>query len=69
MQEFMILPTGAETFSEAMRMGAEVYQVLKVILRSLSSRRDLCCLDFAFSVVLARFPFYSRFLFVLVCRS
>ena len=28
-QEFMILPTGATTFSEAMRIGAEVYQNLK----------------------------------------
>ena len=25
MQEFMILPTGAETFKQAMQMGAEVY--------------------------------------------
>jgi len=29
MQEFMILPVGATSFSEAMRMGAEVYQHLK----------------------------------------
>ncbi len=28
-----ILPPGAETFSEAMRLGAEVYQVLKVLPR------------------------------------
>ncbi|CAM6094858.1 unnamed protein product [Calypogeia fissa] len=33
MQEFMILPVGAESFSEAMRMGAEVYQVLKSIIK------------------------------------
>ncbi|GMR37484.1 hypothetical protein PMAYCL1PPCAC_07679, partial [Pristionchus mayeri] len=29
MQEFMILPTGASSFSEAMRMGSEVYHHLK----------------------------------------
>ena len=55
MQEFMILPTGAEKFSEAMRMGAEVYQVLKVILRS-SSSRHLCCPDFSFSALVFRSP-------------
>jgi len=32
-QEFMILPTGASTFAEAMRMGAEVYQNLKKIVK------------------------------------
>lgn len=31
-QEFMILPTGAETFKEAMRIGVEVYHKLKHIL-------------------------------------
>jgi len=31
-QEFMILPTGATNFAEAMRMGAEVYQHLKKIV-------------------------------------
>lgn len=25
MQEFMLLPTGAKSFSEALRMGAEIY--------------------------------------------
>ena len=30
LQEFMILPTGAPSFSEALRMGAEVYHNLKV---------------------------------------
>jgi enolase len=29
MQEFMLLPTGAKTFKEAMRMGSEVYHHLK----------------------------------------
>ena len=32
-QEFMILPTGAETFSEALRMGAEVFHALKGALK------------------------------------
>ena len=31
-QEFMILPTGARTFSEAMRMGAEIFHALKKAL-------------------------------------
>ena len=33
-QEFMILPIGAETFSEALRMGAEVFHTLKKALKS-----------------------------------
>lgn len=33
MQEFMILPTGATSFSEAMKMGSEVYQTLKTIIK------------------------------------
>jgi len=32
MQEFMLLPIGAPSFSEAMRMGAEVYQHLKSVI-------------------------------------
>jgi enolase len=32
-QEFMIAPLGAATFSEALRMGAEIYHALKLILR------------------------------------
>jgi enolase len=31
-QEFMVLPTGAETFSEALRMGAEIFHGLKKAL-------------------------------------
>ena len=31
-QEFMIMPVGAETFSEALRMGTEIYHTLKKIL-------------------------------------
>ena len=32
-QEFMIVPTGARSFSEALRMGAEVFHMLKSILK------------------------------------
>jgi len=31
-QEFMIVPVGAETFSDALRMGAEVFHTLKKVL-------------------------------------
>lgn len=33
-QEFMIVPTGAETFSEALQMGVEVFHQLKAVLKS-----------------------------------
>ena len=33
-QEFMIVPTGADTFSDALRMGAEVFHHLKKVLHS-----------------------------------
>ncbi|MCE9559299.1 MAG: phosphopyruvate hydratase [Armatimonadetes bacterium] len=33
-QEFMILPVGAPTFSEAVRWGCEVYHTLKAVLKS-----------------------------------
>ena len=33
-QEFMIVPTGASSFKEAMRMAAEVYQTLKGVLQA-----------------------------------
>jgi len=32
-QEFMILPTGADTFSEGLRMGAEIFHALKKALK------------------------------------
>jgi enolase len=32
-QEFMIMPVGAETFSQAIRMGAEVFHHLKAVLK------------------------------------
>ncbi|KAF7271785.1 enolase-like [Rhynchophorus ferrugineus] len=34
MQEFMILPTGASSFTEAMRMGTEVYHHLKNVIKA-----------------------------------
>lgn len=34
MQEFMILPTGASSFKEAMQIGAEVYHNLKKVIKS-----------------------------------
>jgi enolase len=34
MQEFMILPVGAPSFSEAVRYGAEVFHALKAVLKS-----------------------------------
>jgi len=34
MQEYMVLPVGASTFREALRMGSEVYQGLKKVLHS-----------------------------------
>ncbi len=34
LQEFMIAPAGAPTFSEALRMGAEIYHTLKKLLKS-----------------------------------
>ena len=32
LQEFMVVPAGAETFAEALRIGAEVYHALKAVL-------------------------------------
>ena len=34
LQEFMIMPVGAESFSQAVRMGAEVFGALKSVLKS-----------------------------------
>ena len=44
MQEFMILPVGAKSFSEAMRMGAEVYHHLRAVIKGkvLPSRVCAC---------------------------
>ena len=35
-QEFMIMPVGAENFTEAIRMGAEVFHNLKAVLKKLN---------------------------------
>jgi len=32
-QEFMVMPTGAETFSQSLQMGAEIFHALKAILK------------------------------------
>jgi len=40
-QEFMIMPTGAKSFSEAMRMGTEVYHHIKVLLADRYGRKAL----------------------------
>ncbi len=32
-QEFMVVPAGAETFHDALRMGAEIYQALKKVIK------------------------------------
>jgi enolase len=34
LQEFMVVPAGVKTFHEALRMGAEVYQALKKVLKA-----------------------------------
>ncbi|RUS22787.1 enolase [Endogone sp. FLAS-F59071] len=34
MQEFMILPTGASSFSDAMKIGSEVYHTLKSVIKT-----------------------------------
>lgn len=34
MQEFMLLPTGAKNFREAMRIGSEIYQNLKSVIKA-----------------------------------
>ena len=33
-QEFMVMPTGASSFAEALRMGAEIFHCLKAVLQS-----------------------------------
>merc|ERR1712130_38168 len=41
MQEFMVLPTGATCFSEAMRMGSELYHHLKKLINFQDNREAL----------------------------
>ena len=57
-QEFMILPVGASSFKEAMKMGVEVYHLLKVDFFSFLPLSS-CSLGFLF--------FYPCSLFSLVC--
>lgn len=33
MQEFMVLPVGAESFRDALRIGAELYQTLRGVIK------------------------------------
>lgn len=55
LQEFMILPVGAKSFKEAMKMGVEVYHNLKVI-------KDATFICFAFSLNLGcDYSFISSF--------
>jgi enolase len=35
-QEFMVIPAGAQSFAQALRIGAEVYQALKMVLKKKS---------------------------------
>lgn len=32
-QEFMVVPIGASSFKEAMKMGSEIYQTLKLLIK------------------------------------
>src|SRR5919202_1511303 len=36
-QEFMVMPVGAESFTEALRAGAEIFHALKVVLKKRGS--------------------------------
>jgi enolase len=38
-QEFMIIPTGAKSFSDSLRMGAEVYHKLKAVIQASHGRQ------------------------------
>ena len=38
LQEFMVVPAGAATFAEALRIGAEVYHALKALLARARAR-------------------------------
>jgi len=39
MQEFMVIPTGAKTFDDSLRMGAEAYHSLKTVIQARHGRR------------------------------
>ena len=38
LQEFMVVPAGADSFAEALRIGAEVYHALKQVLARARAR-------------------------------
>lgn len=42
-QEFMILPTGASSFTEAMKMGTETYHTLKKVIAAKYGIDGICC--------------------------
>jgi enolase len=39
MQEFMVVPTGAESFSDSLRIGTEIYHKLKAVIQSTHGRQ------------------------------
>lgn len=45
MQEFSIMPTSAETFSQAMQIGVEIYHALKRVIRKTFGRDATCVGD------------------------
>ena len=40
-QEFMVIPTGAKSFSESLRMGTEVYHTLKGVIQSKHGKQSI----------------------------
>src|ERR1700684_3849492 len=41
-QEFMIMPVGAETCADAIRMGAEIFHALKKLLQDVKHNTGVC---------------------------
>lgn len=79
MQEFMVLPVGASSFKEAMKMGVEVYHHLKVSLHVTSINffphviLKLCQIRVSFNVIDAFLKLslllYAWCITVLLCHS
>lgn len=42
-QEFMIAPIGAASFKEAMKMGSEIYQMLKALIKEKYGSKSKIC--------------------------
>jgi len=40
-QEFMVIPGGAKTFSESLRFGAEIYQTLKLLIQKRHGKKSI----------------------------